>query len=407
LLFLNRDAIQPDPTQPRRTFDQAALEQLAANIRAVGIIEPIVVRQTPKLQYVIVAGERRWRAAKLAGLEKIPAVLRTVDAGAAGVMQLTENNEREPLQPLETAAAYKRWLDETKRTQAELARALGKSDVHVSQVLGLLKLPKEVCKRVDAGEISFAHARELARVAHDPELLEQAVQALEDEQYRDGGWRKPTSKELEKEVTAILHEQAEAAAAADRAAKEKLAAEKKAAAEKERIRTDKKLQAQLAKERAAAARAAQRKRDAAAKEVAERDRETAIEKFVPIVAAELAPRWAKEIAALAAQVKLPAKVQAFLHRQHAGEHTLDDILWEAERGDRLFDLLRKRLGGKWAPGLGRPANPQAEGVAIALAYWLSVNGEFVNAELGRLAAQRYAAAQKAPAKVPARKGRGK
>lgn len=155
------DAIQPNPRQPREVFDEDELEGLAASIRDMGVLQPIVVRPLGEDIYELVAGERRLRASKRAGLELIPAVVRHTEDGQLLKEALVENIHRVQLNPLEEAAAYQQLLDDFGFTQEELATALGKSRPAISNALRLLALPPEVQRRVAAGVLSAGHAKAL------------------------------------------------------------------------------------------------------------------------------------------------------------------------------------------------------------------------------------------------------
>ncbi|HTW72500.1 MAG TPA: ParB/RepB/Spo0J family partition protein [Acetobacteraceae bacterium] len=170
------DLLDPNPFQPRMKFDQAALEELAASIRARGVLQPILARAHPTKadRFYIVAGERRWRAAALAGLHEVPAIVRDMTDAEAGVAALIENLQREDLNPIEEAEGYSRLLDELELTQEMLAEAVGKSRTHVTNILRLLNLPPGVQTEVRKGTLSFGHARAL--LAHpDPEALAATV----------------------------------------------------------------------------------------------------------------------------------------------------------------------------------------------------------------------------------------
>lgn len=155
------DAIQPNPRQPRGVFDEDELEGLATSIRDIGVLQPIVVRPLGEDIYELVAGERRLRASKRAGLELIPAVVRHTDDGQLLKEALVENIHRVQLNPLEEAAAYQQLLEDFDFTQEELAAALGKSRPAISNSLRLLALPEEVQRRVAAGVLTAGHAKAL------------------------------------------------------------------------------------------------------------------------------------------------------------------------------------------------------------------------------------------------------
>ena len=153
--------IDPDPAQPRKHFDHARIEELAASMSATGLAVPILVRPVGD-RFVIVHGERRWRAARLLGWDAIPAEVRDLTPGAAGWLSLVENVQRSDLTPIEEAAAFRVRLD-AGMTQAELGRRIGKSQSYVAQKLRLLTLPPPVAGYLARGELSEGHGRELLR----------------------------------------------------------------------------------------------------------------------------------------------------------------------------------------------------------------------------------------------------
>jgi ParB family chromosome partitioning protein len=155
------DTIRPGRFQPRSVFDADKLEELANSIRAQGVVQPIVVREVAKGEYELIAGERRWRAAQLASLDRIPAVVREVADEAAVAMALIENIQREDLNPLEEASALRRLIDEFAMTHREAADAVGRSRAAVSNLLRLLELMQEVKDMVDGRLIEMGHARAL------------------------------------------------------------------------------------------------------------------------------------------------------------------------------------------------------------------------------------------------------
>jgi ParB family chromosome partitioning protein len=157
-------AITPNPRQPRQVFDEEALEELAASIQAVGLLQPVVVRKVMPGHYELVMGERRWRACELAGLAQIPAIVRETPNDDLLRDALIENLHREQLNPLEEAAAYQQLLDDFSATHEELARKVGRSRPHISNTIRLLSLPARVQKRVAAGVLSAGHARALLAV---------------------------------------------------------------------------------------------------------------------------------------------------------------------------------------------------------------------------------------------------
>jgi ParB family chromosome partitioning protein len=154
-------SITPNPRQPRESFDPDALEELAASIREVGLLQPVVVREVAHGSYQLVMGERRWRACQAAGLERIPAIVRETPDTELLREALLENLQREQLNPLEEAAAYRQLLSDFGATHEELAGRLGKSRSQVTNTLRLLSLPPAVQRRVAAGVLSAGHARAL------------------------------------------------------------------------------------------------------------------------------------------------------------------------------------------------------------------------------------------------------
>ena len=160
LLELGIDQIEPNPEQPRRAFNDATLEELAQSIRANGVIQPIIVRRLGE-SFQIVAGERRWRAAQRAGLLKVPAVIRDIKEEEVLALSLIENIQREELNPIEEAAAYKSLIEQLGLTQEEVARQVGKDRSSVTNSMRLLRLPEAVQKMVEGGQLSMGHARAL------------------------------------------------------------------------------------------------------------------------------------------------------------------------------------------------------------------------------------------------------
>jgi ParB family transcriptional regulator, chromosome partitioning protein len=154
-------AITPNPRQPRRTFDEESLDELAESIKQVGLLQPVVVRAVGPGRYELVMGERRWRAAQRAGLAEIGAIVKQTQDDDLLRDALIENLHRQQLDPLEEAAAYQQLLDDFGATHEELARKIGRSRPHISNTLRLLNLPPAVQKRVAAGVLSAGHARAL------------------------------------------------------------------------------------------------------------------------------------------------------------------------------------------------------------------------------------------------------
>lgn len=156
--------IKPNPNQPRREFDEASLQELAASIREIGLIQPVTLRQTGPDTYQIIAGERRWRASMLAGLETIPAYIKTVQDENVMEMALVENIQREDLNAIEIALAYEHLAETTGMTQEKIAERVGKSRAAVTNYMRLLKLPAEVQMALKNKELDMGHARALLAV---------------------------------------------------------------------------------------------------------------------------------------------------------------------------------------------------------------------------------------------------
>ena len=170
------DQIRKGRYQPRTRMDDAALEELAVSISSQGIVQPLLVRETAGGGYELIAGERRWRAAQLAGLTEVPAVVRRVPDEAALAVGLIENIQRENLNPIEEAAGIQRLLDEFGLTHQQAAEAVGRSRVAVSNLLRLLKLDPSVREHLESGHIEAGHARALLGLARDQQVV--AAQAV-------------------------------------------------------------------------------------------------------------------------------------------------------------------------------------------------------------------------------------
>ena len=167
--------ITPHPDQPRRIFDEEALEELAASIAHRGVIQPIIVRPMPRGGYQLVAGERRWRAAQKAQLHEIPALVRELTEREVMALALIENLQREDLNPIEEARAYNRLAEFEGMTQAEIARMVDKSRSHIANFQRLLALPDGVIAKVENGSLSMGHARALIGCDDAEEIAEAAI----------------------------------------------------------------------------------------------------------------------------------------------------------------------------------------------------------------------------------------
>ena len=156
--------IERNPNQPRRDFDEDTLQELAASITEIGIIQPITLHQISDDKYMIIAGERRWRASQLAGLSTIPAYIRTLDDASIMTMALVENIQREDLNDIEVALAYQQMMEKEQMTQEKVAKSVGKSRTAVTNTLRLLRLPAQVQMALQKKEITMGHARALLAI---------------------------------------------------------------------------------------------------------------------------------------------------------------------------------------------------------------------------------------------------
>ncbi|HHW21816.1 MAG TPA: ParB/RepB/Spo0J family partition protein [Clostridiaceae bacterium] len=164
VLEIRINDIDPNSQQPRKIFDQERLEALAQSIKEHGVVQPIIVK-TEGSRYIIVAGERRWRAAKLAGLKTIPAIVKDISSREVMEIALIENLQREDLNPVEEAEAYQKLIEEYSLTQEEVAKIVGKSRTAIANSVRLLSLPQEIKDMVADGRLSSGHARTLITIS--------------------------------------------------------------------------------------------------------------------------------------------------------------------------------------------------------------------------------------------------
>jgi len=195
LKTLKLDELQPGKYQPRTRMDQASLQELANSLKVQGVMQPILARTLAKGRYEIIAGERRWRAAKLAGLREVPVVIREVPDSAALAMALIENIQREDLNPLEEASGIHRLINEFKLTHQEAADAVGRSRAATSNLLRLLNLPQSVQALLYDGKIDMGHARAL--LALEGRRQEEVARKVAE--------RGLSVRETEKAVQDVLH----------------------------------------------------------------------------------------------------------------------------------------------------------------------------------------------------------
>jgi len=200
------DQIVPNPYQPRENFDPEALAELADSIRTLGIIQPLTLRQTGPGSYQIISGERRYRAARAAGLTRVPAYIRQADDAAMLEMAIVENIQRENLDPVETALSFQRLIDECNLTQEAMALRVGKKRATITNYLRLLRLPGTVQKALKDGKISVGHAKVLLGVE------EPALQTRLCENIIRNDW---SVRRLEQKLQALSRENAAARAEED------------------------------------------------------------------------------------------------------------------------------------------------------------------------------------------------
>ena len=181
ILRIPVDMIEPNPYQPRMSFDQTALEELAASIRTLGLIQPVTVRRVTDNRYQIISGERRYKACRLAGMTTIPAYIRDANDQGMLEMAIVENVQRENLDPIELALSYQRLIDECSLTQDMLADRVGKKRATIANTIRLLKLPAKVQHDIKVGLLSAGHAKAILGV-EEPELQEKLCDLV----IRDG-----------------------------------------------------------------------------------------------------------------------------------------------------------------------------------------------------------------------------
>ena len=173
IIEVNISELRPNPYQPRKVFDKDALVELAKSIKEHGVFQPIIIKKSIK-GYEIIAGERRVRASKMAGVDKVPAIIRNLNDEQMMEIALLENLQRENLSAIEEAKAYKSLIDNLHLTQEQLSEKVGKSRSHVTNILGLLRLPAEVQDMVANKKISIGHARALSKLESDEKIIEMA-----------------------------------------------------------------------------------------------------------------------------------------------------------------------------------------------------------------------------------------
>ncbi|KAB2180250.1 ParB/RepB/Spo0J family partition protein [Staphylococcus epidermidis] len=204
--FIELELIRPNPYQPRKTFEEERLNDLASSIQQHGILQPIVLRQTVQGYYIVV-GERRYRASKLAGLTEVPAIIKELSDEDMMELAIIENLQREDLNAIEEAESYKKMMTDLNITQQEVARRLGKSRPYIANMLRLLQLPKNVAQMVQHGALSSAHGRTLLTLKDASKIKKTAKQAAQEswsvrylEEYVNGLVSKDISRKVDKET---------------------------------------------------------------------------------------------------------------------------------------------------------------------------------------------------------------
>lgn len=171
--YIDLDLIEPNKDQPRREFEKESLQELKESIKQFGIIQPIIVRRK-KDKYEIIAGERRWRAAKSTGLKNIPCIIKETDDKEAMKIALIENIQRENLNPIEEALAYKSLMEDYKLTQEDLAKTIGKSRSYIANTVRLMNLDPEIIENISKGKLTSGHGRALLAISNKEERLKTA-----------------------------------------------------------------------------------------------------------------------------------------------------------------------------------------------------------------------------------------
>ena len=204
--FIALELIRPNPYQPRKTFEEERLNDLASSIQQHGILQPIVLRQTVQGYYIVV-GERRFRASKLAGLTEVPAIIKELSDEDMMELAIIENLQREDLNAIEEAESYKKMMTDLNITQQEVARRLGKSRPYIANMLRLLQLPKNVAQMVQHGAFSSAHGRTLLTLKDASKIKKTAKKAAQEswsvrylEEYVNGLVSKDISRKVDKET---------------------------------------------------------------------------------------------------------------------------------------------------------------------------------------------------------------
>ena len=213
IVFVDINNIRPNALQPRTVFDEEKIEELANSIATHGVIQPLVLKETPKGGFEIVAGERRWRAARKAGLKQVPGIVKELTAEQLVVVALIENIQREDLNPIEEAEAIQRMCEEFGLTQEAVSKSIGKSRPYITNLLRLLKLPQQLQNMVLEGKLSNGHARALIgvsdgkkQIALAEKIVSEGLSVRETEklvQQTEENKKPPQKKRPEKQIEII------------------------------------------------------------------------------------------------------------------------------------------------------------------------------------------------------------
>ena len=198
VVTLRLSQIEPNREQPRKVFNEEALNELADSIREHGVLQPLLVRPLPGGVYQLVAGERRWRASRMAGLQEVPVVIREMDEEQAMEIALIENLQREDLNAIEEASGYKLLMERYNMTQEQVAKRVGKSRPAIANALRLLNLPEPVLEMVEEGEVSPGHARALLSF-DDPQRMMDVAQKVRTGKYSVRDIERMSKEQEEKE----------------------------------------------------------------------------------------------------------------------------------------------------------------------------------------------------------------
>ena len=178
ILYIDINDIRPNTAQPRLVFDEEKLGELAASIKANGVITPLIVRESSSGGYELVAGERRWRASRIAGLRKVPCIIRSFDDKQNAIVAIIENMQREDLNPIEEALGLKSMTEKYGFTQEQVSSSLGRSRTYIANSIRLLKLPDEIQQFVSSGQMSAAHGRTIINIPDRAKQLEIAEKII-------------------------------------------------------------------------------------------------------------------------------------------------------------------------------------------------------------------------------------